>query len=64
MKIPTSEGLIERSDLKVLFDIAENETAFNVTCKWMYEDKLVRQDVWVNLKHGLNALAEQGTVGG
>lgn len=64
MMIPTSKGEIPRDDLRVEFEINEEDNAFSVACKWFHDKEEVRRDVWVNLKCGLDATAQQGKIGG
>lgn len=62
--IPTIVGPVKREDLSVTFEITEEENNFIVHCIWKKDGDLVRKDVWVNAKHGIDLISEQGQIGG
>lgn len=64
MMIPTAIGPVDREDLVVTFEITEEEHNFIIHCIWKKDDQLVRKDVWVNAKHGLDLGLGQGQIGG
>lgn len=52
-QVQTKLGLLPREHLKVEDNVFEDDKARYVQTKWYFNDELVRQDAWVNLKQGL-----------
>ena len=59
----TKLGNLPRADLEIKDEIAEDDKARYVKTTWFYKGELVRQDAWVNLKHGLNTELQGGLNG-
>lgn len=62
MKIQTTKGLVERSELAVKDIITEEDNA-RVTCtEWFLGDEIVRRDVNVNVLRGLSFEGDQSAI--
>lgn len=62
--VHTTHGLVERERLRVEDVTTEEESGRKTLTQWFMGEELVRQDVYLNLYHGLTMGQEQGNIGG
>jgi hypothetical protein len=62
--VQTEVGLVERSRLRVVDIVSEDENSRAVATEYYLGEKLVRRSAWVDLYRGLAAEMAQGTHGG
>jgi hypothetical protein len=70
MPVSTLLGVIDQSDLQLCPTVMDLPDQINVAIEWIYVGanpafkehvgKMVRRDVWVNIKLGLAAAGQQG----
>lgn len=53
MKVMTTKGMIERSELTVKDEITESDNARTIAACWYLGDELVRRSVWVDVLRGV-----------
>jgi hypothetical protein len=64
--IQTKDGLIDEADLTKEFIQSEDDAAVCVAIEWRHKEsgELLRRDVWVNAKRGLEMGVTPGAPGG
>ena len=53
MKVQTTEGLLDRSELTVRDVVTEDENSRVIATEWFRVEQMVRRDVWVCMYRGL-----------
>lgn len=64
MKVFTTKGLVEFSDLRVQDVVEIGDNHRKVLCQYYLGNELVRQSVFVDVLRPLEAEATQGKIGG
>lgn len=59
MKVYTTKGLVERSELTVKDVVNESENARECATEWYLGGELVRRDAWVNVLRPQSISGEQ-----
>lgn len=62
MKVQTTKGFIDHSELDVRDIVETMENVRKTTTQWRYKGELVRQDVNVNVLAGLTLSGEQASI--
>lgn len=62
MKVYTTKGLVDRSELTVKDIVTEELNARVTATEWHMGDELVRRDVHVNILAGQSMAGEQGGI--
>ena len=58
MKVLTTAGLVERSELTERDIVTESDNARAVATEWYLDGNMVRRDVWVNTLRGVEVKPE------